>query len=75
MMLPWHQQVLYIILIGDRFKWPFLMASILQMGIQLLILFELQGQIQPQRACLMPAIWLWITNALSKIFPAILYKH
>ena len=51
------------------------MASILQMGIQLLILFELQGQIQPQRACLMPAIWLWITNALSKIFPAILYKH
>ena len=36
--------------------------------------YPLQGPISPLRACLMLAIWLWITNALSKIFPAIQFK-
>ena len=34
-----------------------------------------QVQLQPYRVRLMQAIWLWITNALSKISPAIQFKY
>ena len=54
----------------------FLIAMLYHWSIisKLIKLFVSKGPISPHRACLMLATWLWITNVLSKIFPAIQFK-